>query len=136
MNNLILIVNSFGILYISYLAKKYIDKKEEELDFAFEEITMLKSLHRKNREAIRNIIRKLPFNGEEWMREFIFEDIQDECDKRFNMDNNNEEDELDLKTELTEESKKEMREKLDIFQEAFEKSLIGVGLVLDKQNHN
>jgi hypothetical protein len=35
---------------------------------------MLKSLYIKNKNTIKNIIKKLPFTGEGWMQEFIREE--------------------------------------------------------------
>lgn len=50
---------------------------EEEIKNLCDEITMLKSLYNKTKETIRKVVKKLPFNGEEWIQEYIREDIKE-----------------------------------------------------------
>ena len=48
----------------------------------YDEITMLKSLHKKTNDSLKQIVKKLPFKGEEWMQEYIREEINE----NYNMD--------------------------------------------------
>mgnify|MGYP003334949724 CR=1 FL=1 len=50
---------------------------ERKIKDLYDEITMLKSYITKHKESLRNIVRKLPFKGEEWMQEYIREDVDD-----------------------------------------------------------
>jgi len=43
----------------------------------YDEITMLKSLYKKQNETIKHILKKIPFKGEEWMQEYIREEINE-----------------------------------------------------------
>ena len=65
---------------LNTLLKEEENKKEEELQEQLknicDELTMLKSLYKKNEETIKQIVKKLPFNGEEWIQEFIREEIE------------------------------------------------------------
>jgi len=70
---------------IKYILTKhkdlFIDYKENETEEQYknicDELTMLKSVYNKTKEQIKNIVRKLPFNGETWIQEFIKEDIDE-----------------------------------------------------------
>ena len=50
---------------------------ERKIKNLCDEITTLKSYITKHKESLRNIVRKLPFKGEEWMQEYIREDVDD-----------------------------------------------------------
>lgn len=49
----------------------------EDYENICKEITLLKSLHWKNKRGIKNIIKRLPFKGEEWEQEFIREELEE-----------------------------------------------------------
>jgi hypothetical protein len=84
-NIVISLIYSFTFIYLSkYILSKHKDlfmenNNNEELEEQFksicEEITQMKSLFIKSNETIKRIVKKLPFNGEEWIQEFIREEI-------------------------------------------------------------
>lgn len=60
-----------------HITEVYSLDTERKLKDLCDEITMLKSYITKHKESLRNIVRKLPFKGEEWMQEYIREDVVD-----------------------------------------------------------
>ena len=94
---IITFINWFGFLYLINLFSKFninmdliktiLYKKEENKynDFfeseehmnLINEIQLLKSLHLKNKNGIKNIIKRLPFKGEEWEQEFVREELDE-----------------------------------------------------------
>ena len=81
--NFIMLINNCSHKYFEY--KKLENKNEnensnmtlEDYENICKEITLLKSLHWINKRAIKNIIKRLPFQGEEWEQEFVKEEIEE-----------------------------------------------------------
>ena len=57
----------------------------EDIKNIYDEIAMLKGLYKKTKDSLKQIVKKLPFKGEEWMQEYIREEINE----NYNMDNIN-----------------------------------------------
>ena len=83
--NFLTLINNCSHKYFEF--KKLENKNEnekyislDEFENICKEITLLKSLHLLNKRAIKNIIKRLPFKGEEWEQEFIKEEL-DEIEK-------------------------------------------------------
>ena len=94
---IITFINWFGFLYFIHIVSKininiellktiFIKNKElennnfiesEEYINIINEIQLLKSLHLKNKNGIKNIIKRLPFKGDEWEQEFIREELDE-----------------------------------------------------------
>jgi HD superfamily phosphohydrolase len=57
--------------------RKYNNKNTEDIKTLFDELNTLKGIQHKTKDTLRNIVRKLPFKGEDWIQEFIREDVDD-----------------------------------------------------------
>lgn len=87
---LLQIVDKYGQLLITNNIGK------EELKTLSNEIATLTSLHMENKQAIKHIVKRLPFIGEEWQQKFINEALKEVEESGYyervdNILNNNEE---------------------------------------------
>jgi hypothetical protein len=76
----------FTIIYmiknIKFKKVEHKSNNNKDIKTLFDELNTLKGIQHKTKDTLRNIVRKLPFKGEEWMQEFIREDV-DESIRRY-----------------------------------------------------
>jgi len=78
---LLALVPSACMVYITLNIVKRLEATayvtQEEFCSLCEELTQIKALYKKHHTVLRNVVRSLPFKGEEWRQEFIREDIDE-----------------------------------------------------------
>ena len=66
---------------LTILVKQEEDAKEEERQEQIrnlcDDLTQMKSLYKKSNDTIKQIVKKLPFKGEEWMQDYIRDEINE-----------------------------------------------------------